>query len=133
MVEDAVERDEERGDETAADEEEDDQAEHTHAVVELGGLVGEEVAEDVATVERRKRNEVEDEEKQVDEDDEVEKERDGEECRKAFGGDAGYVLGDCDGGDDGVVAGGKDVLDDDEQDEGDSCGEEVAGGSGEGN
>ena len=102
MIEDAVERNEQRPDKTTADKEKDEESEHTHAVVELGGLVGEEVAEDVATVERRKRNEVEDEEKQVDEDDEVEKERDGEEGGKALGGDAGHVLGDGNGGGDGL-------------------------------
>src|ERR1700722_8765815 len=89
VVEDVVEWIEEGGDEAAADEEEKDQGEHAHAVIELDGFVGEEVTEDVAAVERWKRDEIEDEEKQVDEDDEVEKERDGEESGKAFGGDAG--------------------------------------------
>ena len=75
---------------------------------------------------------IEDEEEQIDEDDEVEKERDGEERGKAFGGDAWNVLGDRDGGEDGGVSGGENVLDDDEQDEGDGGGEQVAGGAGEG-
>ena len=69
--------------EPAADEEEKSGGEDSDAVVELGGLERQEVAEDVAAVERRERDEVEDEEQQVDEDDEVEKERDGEERGKA--------------------------------------------------
>jgi len=100
VVEDVVDGIEERGDKPSADKEEDEESEHAHAVVELGGFVGEEVAEDVAAVERRQRDQVEDEEQQVDEDDEVEEERDGEEGGKAFGGDAGNVLGDGDGGSD---------------------------------
>ena len=100
VVEDAVDGIEERRDEAAADEEQDEKGEHAHAVVELGELVGKKVAEDVAAVERRQRDEVEYEKQQVDEDDEVEKERDGEECRKTIGSNAGNVLGDGDGGGD---------------------------------
>ena len=60
----------------------------------------------MAAVERRYRNEVEDEEQEVDEDDEVEKECDGKERGQAFGDDAVNVLGDCDRGDDaGVLRG----------------------------
>ncbi len=131
-VEDVVERDEEYGDEPAADEEENEEGEHAHAVVELSGLVRQEVAENVAAVERGQRNEVEDEEKQVDEDNEVEKERDREERGKAVGGNAGNVLGDGDGRGYGGVSGGEDVLDYDQQDEGDGGGEQVAGWAGEG-
>ena len=86
----------------------------------------------MAAVERGEWDEIEDEEKQVDEDDEVEKECDGEERGKAFGGHAGNVLGDSDGGDDGGVSGRENVLDDDEQDEGDGGGEQIARGTGEG-
>ena len=132
VIEDSVDRVEERGDKPTADQEENNQAEHPHAVVELGCFVGQKVAEDVAAIERGERNQVEDEEQQVDEDDEVEKERDGEECRKAFGGDAGNMLGDGDGGDDGDVSGWKQMLDDDQQDERDGGGEQVAGWTGEG-
>jgi hypothetical protein len=50
VVEDVVDGIEERCDEAAAEEEKDEEGEHAHAVVELGDLVGEEVAEDVAAV-----------------------------------------------------------------------------------
>lgn len=86
----------------------------------------------MAAVERWERDEVEDEEKQIDEDDEVEKERDGEESGKAYRGDAGDFFCDGDRGGDGGVSGGKDVLDDDEQDERDGGREQVAGRAGEG-
>src|SRR5260370_11987381 len=66
-------------DETAADEEEEKEAEHADPVVKLESLVGQEVAYDVASVERRDRDEIEDEEKKIDEDDEVEKKGDGKE------------------------------------------------------
>src|ERR1700733_11928909 len=56
VVEDVVEGVEERGDKPAAEEEEDEESEHAHAVVELGGLVRQEVAEDVAAVEWGQRN-----------------------------------------------------------------------------
>src|SRR5205823_5389034 len=132
VIEDVVDRIEECSDQPAAEEEEDDEGEHAHAVVDLGGPVREEVAENVAAVERRERNEVEDEEQQVDEDDQVEKERDGKERGEAFGGDAGNVHGDGHGGGDGGVSGGEDVFDENEQDEGDGGREQIAGRAGEG-
>jgi hypothetical protein len=132
VVEDAVDGDEESGDEAAADEEENDEAEHSHAVVDLSGFVGQEVAKDVAAVERGERDKVEDEEQQVDEDDEVEKERDGEERGKAFCGDSRHVLRDGDSCDDAGIAGGQDVFDDNQENESDAGREQVAGGAGEG-
>ena len=132
MIEDVVEGIEEGGDEAATYEKEDDEGEHAHAIVDLDCFVWEEMAEDAAAVERRKRDEVEDEEQQVDEDDKVKEECDGKESRKAFGGDAGDLFCDGDRGGNGGVSGREDVLDDDEQDKCDGGREQVAGGTGEG-
>lgn len=52
VVEDAVDRIEERRDKSAAEEKEDEEGEHAHAVVDLSDLVRQEVAEDMAAVER---------------------------------------------------------------------------------
>ena len=86
----------------------------------------------MAAVERRERNEVEDEEQKVDEDDEVEKESDGKERGKPSVGTPGICSARATAVAMAVVSGGQEVLDDDEQDEGDGGGEQVAGGAGEG-
>ena len=119
VVEDAVDRIEERRDKSAAEEKEDEEGEHAHAVVKLSDLVRQEVAEDMAAVERRKRDEVEDEEQQVDEDDQIEEERNGKERGQALGGDAGNVLSDGDGSCDRYVTCRQHVFDDNQQDQSD--------------
>src|ERR1700728_1681243 len=96
VVEDAVDRIEERRDKSAAEEKEDEEGEHAHAVVDLSDLVRQEVAEDMAAVGRGERDEGEDEQQQVDVDDQREEERDGKERGQALGGDPRDVLGDGD-------------------------------------
>ena len=81
-------------DDAAAEQHDEDHSEDADAVVDAQGIVGKEVPEDVAAVERRYGDEVEDEEDEVEEDDVVEEERDREEWREAFGRDTGEVLGE---------------------------------------
>ena len=82
-------------DDAAAEQHDDDHSEDTDAVVDAQGAVGEEVPEDVAAVEGRNGNEVEDEEDEIEQDDVVEEEGDREEGREAFRGNAGVVFGEA--------------------------------------
>ena len=125
-------REEDTEDEASAQQHNDEHPEHADAVVHLQDVVGEEVAQNAAAVERRDRDEVEDEEHQIDEDDVVEEEGDGKELRQVLGGDAGVVGGEGHGGDDGDLAVGDGVLEDEQQDQGDGGRDQVAGRAGEG-
>ena len=118
-------------DEAAEEDHDDEHAEHGDAVVELQGVVGKEVAEDVAAIERRKRDEVEDEEQQVEQDYVVEKERDGKERGQVLGGDAGMWLASATAVATATSPPAIGVLEDDQQDERNDGGEQVAGRAGE--
>src|ERR1700730_9869418 len=82
---------EERVDEAAAEEEDEEDAVHSDGVVDAERLVWEEVANDVAAVERRDGNEVEEQQDEIDEDAVIEHQRHGKEqaghgCRIELGG-----------------------------------------------
>ena len=133
MVEGREQRTEEDSeDETAANEEEEKEAEHADAVVKLESLVGQEVAYDVASVERWDRDEVEDEEEKVYEDDEVEEKSDRKKGGEIFGGDPGNMRreGHCSGNREYTTR--NQMLDDEQQDEGDGGRDQIAGGTGQG-
>src|ERR1700734_2726591 len=128
-IEDGQDGGEEKIDDVAAQEEEAEHEVEAHALVGPGGVEGKVVHENLAAVEEREWNEVEDEEQQVDQDAEVEEEDEREDARKTFGahGDAhGEIRGNGD-----RVAGARDgVAHDDEREEGKDGGEQLGGGAG---
>jgi hypothetical protein len=133
MVEGREQRTEEDAeDEAAADKEEQKETEHSDLVVELKSFVWQEVAYDVAAVERRDGNEIEDEEQEVDEDDEIKEQGDGKEGGEIFCRNAGNVRGQRHRRRNGEDTAGNEMLDDEQKDEGDGSRDEIAGGAGEG-
>ena len=64
-------------DEPARQEHENKQHEDAHAVINLNQAVRQEVPQNVASIKRRKGNQIEDEEQKINQDDKVKQERDG--------------------------------------------------------
>ena len=60
-----------REDKAAANQEQDNQPDHSHAVIHLHRLIGEKVPQNPASVEWRNRNQIEDEQQEIDKYDEI--------------------------------------------------------------
>ena len=61
MIENTVNRDKESRDEPSSDQEKNDEAKHAHSVVELNGFIWQKVAQNMASVQRRQRDQIENE------------------------------------------------------------------------
>src|ERR1700679_934778 len=121
-LEDGHDGEEEELDDVEAEKEEAEHEVEAHALVGLGGVEGKIVHEDLAAVEEREGDEVEDEEQQVDQDAEVEEEDGGGDAGKALGAHAQVAHSQLGGDDQRVEGAGDGVSDDDEGDERDDGG-----------
>ena len=131
-LEDAHDGQEEEHDDVVAQEEEGQHQDEAHLLVDPGGVVGEIVQQDLASVQEGQRDEVEDAEQDVDQDAEVEEQDQGKDAGEALDAEGGVAHGEVGGDDEGVQSAGEGMPDDDQDQQCDDCGEQLRGGTGQG-
>ena len=131
VIEDVVDRIKQRRNKPAADKKENQQRKHPHTVIKLSQLIWQKMAQDVASIERWQRNQVEHKEQQIDEDHKVKKERNRKQRRQSFRRNTRNVLRNRNRSSDRKIARGQQMLENNQQDKSDRRRKQIAGRSGQ--